>query len=75
MRGTVWNSLKRGGREKRLGEAKILKREMEAGSKDGYLKKEGPGKSISELICVSSVLEPIKYEKVSSLTNSDMYTH
>ena len=37
--GTVWNTLKEGGTEKRGGEAKILKNNGKAGSKDGCLKK------------------------------------
>ena len=38
---TVWNTLKGGGTEKRGGEAKILKKKGQAGSRDGYLKKRG----------------------------------
>ena len=40
---TVWNTLKGGGTEKRGGEAKVLKKKVQVGSRDGYLKKEGGG--------------------------------
>ena len=39
--GTVWNTLTRGGTEKRGGERKIMKREGQAGSGGGCLKKGG----------------------------------
>ena len=41
VEGTVWNTLKGDGREKRGGEAKILKNKGQAGSRDGCIKKEG----------------------------------
>ena len=41
--GTVWNSLKGGGTEKRKGEAKILKSGGQAGLRCGCLKKRGTG--------------------------------
>ena len=41
--GTVWYTLKEGGTEKRGGEAKILKKKRQAGSRDGSLKKRGSG--------------------------------
>ena len=41
--GTVWNTLKEGGTEKRGGEAKILKKKGQAGSRDGCLKNGGSG--------------------------------
>ena len=40
---TVWNTLKEGGTQKREGEAKILKKKGQAGSRDGCLKKAGSG--------------------------------
>ena len=43
VRGTVWNTLKRGGTEKSGEEKNILKRRGQAGSRGGYLKKEGKG--------------------------------
>ena len=41
--GTVWNTLKEGGTEKRGGEAKILKKKGQAGSREGCLKKGAGG--------------------------------
>ena len=41
--GTVWNTLKVGGTEKRGGETKILKRGGQAGSRGGCLKKGAEG--------------------------------
>ena len=41
--GTIWNTLKEGRKEKRGGEAKILKKEGQAGSRNGCLKKGGSG--------------------------------
>ena len=41
VEGTVWNTLKAGGTEKRGGETKILKRGAQAGSRVRRLKKEG----------------------------------
>ena len=40
--GTIWNTLKEGRKEKRGGEAKILKKEGQAGSRNGCLKKGTP---------------------------------
>ena len=39
--GTIWNTLKAGGTEKREGEAKIFKKKGQAKSRDGGLKKGG----------------------------------
>ena len=41
--GTVWNTLKEGGTEKRGREAKILKKKGQAGSRGGCLKNGGSG--------------------------------
>ena len=43
VEGTVWNTLKGGGTEKRGGETKILKRRGQAGSRCGCLKRGGGG--------------------------------
>ena len=54
--GTVWYTLKEGGTEKRGGEAKILKKNGKAGSRDGCLKKRGSLEPPYETMMFTSTL-------------------
>ena len=54
--GTVWNTLKEGGTEKRGGEAKILKKKGQAGPRDGCLKKGGSLEPPYETMMFTSTL-------------------
>ena len=55
--GTVSNTLKVGGTEKREGEATILKKKGQAGSRDGCLKKRGELEPTYETMMFTSTLQ------------------
>ena len=59
--GTVWNTLKGGGIEKRGGESKILKR-GKAGSRVGCIKKEGGLKPPKKLSCYTLTFSYFSYD-------------
>ena len=62
--GTVWNTLKGGGTEKRGEETKILKRRGQSGSRGGSLKKEGRG--AGTLLRTKADLKKRVYEEICS---------
>ena len=64
VRGTVWNTLKMGWTEKSGEEKNILKRRGQAGSKGGYLKKEGKG--AGTLLQTKVDLPQLAYEEICS---------
>ena len=61
---TVWNTLNKGGREKRGEETKISKRREHTGSRGGWLKKEGT--EDGTLLQTKADLPQLAYEETCS---------